>query len=136
MVRPNPSPSPQSSGVLSPEIATEKLRALMSLFDRMNDLMGSWADRSKTSPDQSVLEIADFYQTLCRDLDLQMAEFQRSAAMATFPIDLSQLRKAREHIALVLAFNAANLLQAERDVREGRTMSLEQMRRELRNPAH
>src|SRR4051812_30754733 len=106
MVRPNPSPSTQSSGVLSPEIATEKLRALMELFDRMNELMGSWADRSKTSPDQSVLEIADFYQTLCRDLDLRMAEFQRSVATANFPVDLSQLRKAREHIAIILALNA------------------------------
>jgi hypothetical protein len=136
MVRPTQNASGQSAGALSPEIAAEKLRALTGLFDRMNDLMGGWAKQSKAAPDQSILELTAYYQTLCRDLDSRMAEFQRSVATADIPIDLSQLRKAREHIAIVLALNAANLLRAEQDVREGRTMSLEQMRRERRNPAH
>jgi hypothetical protein len=102
----------------------------------MNELMGDWGHRSKTASDASVIAVAEYYQTLCRDLDQRMGDCQRALSSMGSTIDLSTLVEARRHIAVVLAMNPANILEAERDIREGRTMTLEQMRRELRNPAH
>ena len=136
MVRPTQtSPLPPSTS-LSTEVAEEQLKALLGLFHRMNELMGDWGDRSKTASDASVIAVAEYYQTLCRDLDQRMGECQRALSSMGSAIDLSTLVAARRHIAVVLAMKPANILEAERDVREGRTMTLEQMRRELRNPAH
>lgn len=136
MVRPTqkaPSPPPVS---FSFEIAEEQLKALLGLYDRLNELMGDWGDRSKSASDGAVVAVAEYYQSLCRELDLKFGEFQRSVPTTGSPLDLTPLVAARRHLALVTALKAANVLEAERDIREGRTLTSEQMRRELRNPTH
>src|SRR4051812_32185815 len=136
MVRPTqPSPLPPPPA-LSTEVAVEQLKALLGLFQQMNDLMGDWGRRSKTASDASVIGVAEYYQTLCRDLDQRMGELQRALSTMGSAVDMNPLVAARRHLAVVLALKPANLIEAEHDIREGRTMTLEQMRRELRNPAH
>ncbi len=136
MVSANHNPGTKQMVAVSIDTASEEMRALLGLFDHLNELMGDWSRKSKSASDATVIAVSDFYQTLCRDLCVRMSEFQDAVAKAALPLDLSALRKAREHLNIVAAVNAADILRAEKDVQEGRTMTLEQMRRELRNPAH
>jgi hypothetical protein len=115
---------------------TERLRAVLAIYQRINELMGDWSTRSVAESDASMTAVVYFYHDVCRDLDAQMAAVERDVKESNLGIDLEALRNAREHIFIVLACDPVKLLQAERDIKEGRVVTLEQMRRELRNSAH
>jgi len=126
--------APPASPVASATTLTERLRAVMALYHRINDLMGDWGDQSKDAPDDAVIAVAHFYKGLCRDLDVRMGEIKRETLEAGLGIDLQPLVRARQHLAIVGALSPENFVKSRRDIKEGRTMTLEQMRRELRNP--
>ncbi len=115
---------------------TERLRALLGIYQRLNELMGDWGDRSEHESDAAVVAVAHYYQDLCRDLNARLAEVAREVREAGVAIDLQPLTRAKEHLCVVAALSAENFVKSRQDIKEGRTMSLEQMRRELRNPAH
>jgi hypothetical protein len=115
------------------ELAREQARAALALFERLKELMGEWSRASKSASDDAVIGVAEYYQSRCQEMDALIAQAERAVTPST-GFDPASLREARRHIALVLAVDARRILRAERDVREGRTTSLERMRRELRNP--
>ena len=127
-------PAPSAPIVVSALI--ERLRALMGVYQRLNELMGGWGDRSEQESDAAVIAVAHFYQDLCRDLKARLAEVARDIREAGLAIDLKPLASAMEHLTVVVALKAENYARSRQDIKEGRTLSLEQMRRELRNPAH
>jgi hypothetical protein len=135
MVRPNQEIEAKLSTTLTVEGANEELRALMTLFEHLKQLMREWHLQCKTASDETILGLAEFYQLLCRDLDARMLQFQREIVKSGHRIDDLAIKDARRQLAFVLAMDAANILKGEKDVREGRTTTLEQMRRELQNPA-
>ena len=137
MVSPNnPSAAAKASDALPHDVVQEQVRVVAGLYDRLKELMADWSRNSQAASDATVLAVAQYYHSRCRELDALMAQVERAAVGLSPAIDLGQLRQARRHIAMVLAVDPVQILKAEQDVREGRTMTLEQMRRELRNPAH
>jgi hypothetical protein len=135
MVRQNHETETKLPAALNAEAANEELRALGAVYGHITQLMREWHVKCKTASDETMLAVADFYQTLCRDLDARMLHFQRAIVKSGVVIDASAIKDARLQLSFVMAMDAANILKGEKDVREGRTMTLEQMRRELRNPA-
>ncbi len=128
--------TPPASAPVVVSALTERLRALLGIHQRLNELMGDWGDRSEHESDAAVIAVAHYYQDLCRDLNARLAEVAREIHEAGLTIDLQPLGKAREHLCIVAAVSAENFVRARQDIKEGRTMSLEEMRRRLRNPAH
>jgi hypothetical protein len=135
MVRKTDRDSQDGSVPESAESFLERFRAAHALYKLLNELMGDWNERAKSADDATILTVCRFYQGACQDLDLRLKELQLSNISQAFPAELDVLRKAREHMALIRAIDPARVIRSMNDIREGRTITLEQMRRELRNPA-
>jgi RNA polymerase primary sigma factor len=90
-------PSPPSAQP-SFEIADEQLKALLGLYGRLNELMGDWGDRSKSASDGAVVAVAEYYQSLCRELEEQLGRLpnidELSAHLKMSPKKVKIIRKA------------------------------------------
>jgi len=116
-----------------PAVLVERVRVLSRAYEAIDELIGEWRERMAGISDDVMIGVANFYKELCRDLGGRIDDLFRDAEGTD--VDLGLLRKAREHLSIIEAYDPVGIIEAERNIRAGRFVTLEQMRHELRNKA-
>jgi len=116
-----------------PAVLVERVRVLSRVYEELDELIGEWRERMGGISDEVMIGVAFFYKELCRDLAGRIDELFRDASGTA--IDLGSLRNAREHMSIIDALDPVRIVEAEKNIRAGRFVTLEQMRHELRNKA-
>lgn len=83
--------------------------------------------------DDVVTNVAIHYRALCIDLSRQFDDLWHDLHASGFDIETKQ---ARDHVRLLASIDPVQIAKADQDIREGRFITLEQARRELRAKSH